>query len=43
MDNTANVTLITHFNGSVIKNIEECMIFMSNEPLIILVPQTISF
>ena len=43
MDNSLNVTVIAHFNGSVIKNTEEGVIFMSDEPLIIFVPQTISF
>ena len=43
MDNSLNVTVIVHFNGSVIKNTEEGVIFMSDEPLIIFVPQTMSF
>ena len=40
MDNNVNIIIITHFNGFVIKNIEECVIFMSDEPLIIFIPQT---
>ena len=43
MGNSANVTVITHFNSSVIKNIEEGVIFTFDELLIIFVPQTISF
>ena len=43
MDNNSNIIVIAHFNGSVIKNTEESVIFMSDESLIIFVPQTISF
>ena len=43
MDNSSNVTIVAHFNGSVIKNTEEGVIFMSDEPLIIFIPQAISF
>ena len=43
MDNSANVTIIAYFNGFIIKNIEECVIFVFDKPLIIFVPQTISF
>ena len=43
MDNSANIIAIAHFNGTVIKNTEEGVIFMSDELLIIFVPQTISF
>ena len=43
MDNSSNVTVIAYFNGSVIKNTEEGVIFMSDEPFIIFVSQTISF
>ena len=43
MDSSTNVTVITHFNSSVIKNIEEGVIFMFDESLIIFIPQTISF
>ena len=43
MDNSANITVIAHFNGSVIKNIKEGVVFMSDELLIIFIPKTISF
>ena len=43
MDNSVNITVIVHFNSSVIKNIEEGVVFKSDESLIIFVPQTISF
>ena len=43
MDNSINVTVIAHFNGSIIKNTEECVIFMFDKPLIIVFSQTMSF
>ena len=43
MDYNANVTVITHFNGSIIKNTDEGVIFMSDKSLIIFAPQNISF
>ena len=43
MDNSANITVIAHFNDSVIKNIEEGVVFIFDKPLIIFVPQIISF
>ena len=43
MDNNANIIVIAYFNGSIIKNIEKYVVFMFDEPLIIFVPQTISF
>ena len=43
MDNSINITVIAHFNGSIIKNTEEGMVFLFDELLIIFVPQTISF
>ena len=43
MDNSTNIIVIAHFNSSIIKNIEECVIFMSDEPFIIFVSQTILF
>ena len=43
MDNTANVTIIAHFNSFVIKNTEQGVIFMSNEQTYFFVPQTMSF
>ena len=32
MDNSTNITIVAHFNGSVIKNTEQGVIFMSDEP-----------
>ena len=43
MDNSVNITVIVHFNSSVIKSTEEGVVFKSDESLIIFVPQTISF
>ena len=43
MDNSANIIVITYFNGFIIKNTQKGVVFMSEEPLIIFVPQTISF
>ena len=43
MNNSTNVTVIAHFNDSIIKNIEECGIFMSDEPTYFFIPQITSF
>ena len=43
MDNNTNVTIIIYFNGSIIINTENDVIFMSNEPTYFFVPQTMSF
>ena len=37
MDNSTNITVIAHFNGYVIKNTKEDVVFMSDKPLIIFV------
>ena len=34
MDNNANIIVIAYFNGSIIKNIEKCVVFMFDEPLV---------
>ena len=43
MNNSTNVIVVAHFNSSIIENIEKGVIFMFDEPLIIVVPQTMSF
>ena len=43
MDNSINVIVVAHFNGSVIKNTEKDVIFIFDKLLIIVVPQTMAF
>ena len=43
MNNNINVVVVAHFNGFVIKNTEEGVIFMSDEPVYFFVSQTTSF
>ena len=43
MDNSTDITIIAYFNGSVIKNTEHGVIFIYDEPVYFLIPQTMSF
>ena len=43
MDNNTNITIVVHFNGSIIINIEYSVIFMFHELAYFLIPQTMSF
>ena len=43
MDNSTDITVILHFNGSIIINTEYGVIFMCDEPTCFLIPQIMSF